>query len=126
MNHLLAEATTGIAFHMTLSKNQCNALLRVAREKKLRGWHPARGGVSTVEYEYVNMGVHQVGTMRTLEARGLVWWRRNLKGEAEGFQGLTRAGRLMVAILKEAGLTVENTNSTSVLNRLGREDRKAA
>lgn len=102
-NHHFAEYSTSTAFSIQLSKNQCNALLRCE-----------------------NLTMHRdpaltVGTLRPLEARGLVFWNRNAMGNANGFGGLTEAGRLMVGLLKEAGLTIESTNTVSVLRRIDRE-----
>ncbi len=104
-NSQFAEYATSTAFALQLSKNQCNALLRVA----------TRG-------QGENFPFHTVGTLRTLEARGLVFWHRDASGKASGFGGLTRAGRIMVLLLREAGLTVENTNTVSVLRRMGRRE----
>lgn len=108
MNCTFAEYATSVAFSIQLSKNQCNTLLRVARD-----FDPhAKVGESKT-------WMLQVSTLQTLEARGLVFWNR-LNGQAHGFGGLTKAGELMVGLLEEAGMTVDNTNSASMLRRLQR------
>lgn len=101
MNGIFAEYSTSTAFLVQLSKNQCNALLRV-------------------EANHMDIFV-QVSTLQSLAARGLVSWSRDSQGRANGFEGLTRAGELIVGLLKEAGMTIENTNSVSMLKRLARE-----
>lgn len=101
MNGTFAEYATGVAFAIQLSKNQCNSLLRV-------------------EANHLDLCV-TVSTLQALDARGLVFWHRDSKGSANGFGGLTTAGQLMVALLKEAGLTIENTNTVGMLKRLARE-----
>jgi hypothetical protein len=101
MNGVFAEYATGVAFSIQLSKNQCNALLRV--------------DVAPLDI------LVQVSTLRTLEARGLVFWHRDSHGKNHGFGGLTEAGRLMVGLLREAGLTVKNTNTVGMLRRIERE-----
>lgn len=101
MNGIFAEYATGIAFSIQLSKNQCNALLRIAHE--------------TMDV------LVQVSTLHTLEARGLVFWNRNLNDDPCGFGGLTKAGELTVGLLREAGLTIENTNTVGMIRRIARE-----
>jgi microsomal dipeptidase-like Zn-dependent dipeptidase len=101
MNGTFAEYATSTAFLVQLSKNQCNALLRV----------------SAVTFDTLV----QVSTLQSLEARGLVFWKRDHLGRAIDFGGLTRAGELMVELLKEAGMTIESTNSVGMLKRLARE-----
>jgi hypothetical protein len=125
MNKTFAEYTTSTAFMLQLSKNQCNALLRVALTQPKRMRVVGSDG-ATRELEYLSLGLHHVGTYRPLASRGLVFWKLDEAGRPHGFGGLTRAGRLVVAMLKEAGLTIENTNTVSVLNRIGREERMAA
>lgn len=97
-NQTFAEYSTSTAFSVQLSKNQCNALLRVAENSFAL--------------------VTTVGTLKTLEARGLVYWATDETGRPNGFKGLTKAGELMVELLREAGLTVESTNSVSVLRKI--------
>jgi hypothetical protein len=113
MNRNFAEYATSTAFSIQLSKNQCNALLRCESfdPKKHKG----------AEWRDGPMYLLQVGTLKPLEARGLVFWHRDSQGRANGFGGLTGAGMLMVGLLKEAGLTVENTNTISMLRRMQRE-----
>lgn len=108
MNRAFAEATTSVAFALMLTKTQCNALLRLEGDQK-------------------GLCFHTVGTMHTLESRGLVSWKRDPDGKANGFEGLTDTGRVVCQLLKHAGLTIDNTNSVSVLKRLGWEaERKTA
>jgi hypothetical protein len=99
VNKIFQEATTSTAFVLMLSKRQCNELLRLSMADE---WWKGHGSRMT--------------TMRALEGKGLVSWRYE-NGKANGFEGLTEAGRLMVALLKEAGLTVENTNTAVTLRR---------
>ncbi|VWB07843.1 hypothetical protein [Burkholderia lata] len=101
MNKSFAEYATSTAFCVTLSKNQCNCLLRV-------------------EADHMDVCV-TVATLHSLEARGFVFWNRLADGRANGFGGLTSAGQFMVGLLKEAGMTVENTNTVSMLKRIARE-----
>lgn len=108
MNGTFAEYTTSVAFSIQLSKNQCNTLLRIARD-----FDPKATPMDTKTW------MLQVGTLHALEVRGLVYWNR-VNGKCEGFRGLTKAGELMVNLLAEAGLTIENTNTTSMIRRLSR------
>lgn len=105
MNNAFKEYSTGIAFGIQLSKNQCNILLRL------------NSNASTLE----NLWLLQVGQLTPLAARGLVYWNYSADGEAQGFQGLTKAGKLLAELLQEAGMTVESTNSVSMIRRLERD-----
>ena len=107
MNRSFSEYSTSTAFAVMLSKNQCNALLRL----------DALGDVEKYTPEHMLLTVQ---SLRPLDARGLVWWQRGPDGKRCAFKGLTTAGNLMVALLKEAGLTVENTNTIGMLNRIDR------
>jgi len=109
-NPLFREYSTSVAFQVTLTKLQCNALLRTdvsnlaapdMRERMMQAVWPV-----------------SVGTLKALEGRGLVFWNKDSNGQDNGYGGLTHAGRLMVALLKEAGLTIENTNTISILKRV--------
>lgn len=121
VNTLFAQATTSVAFALTLSKHQCNVLLRVSEAGEPKD-------VPTHRYKTDANGPHlhldvahiQVPQMRALETKGLVWWARNAQGNASGFRGLTEAGKLVVGLLREAGMTVDNTNTVSTLRRLER------
>lgn len=101
MNRTFAEYATSTAFSITLSKHQCNCLLRAELGADLY--------------------MLTVGSMQGLEARGLVFWHRDESGRACGFAGLTEAGKLMVGLIKQAGLTIESTNTVSVIRRMARE-----
>lgn len=100
MNKTFSEYTTSTAFMLALSKTQCNALLRYRREREGGGW----------------CVFHSLATIHALEARGLVVYQRDERGCAN-FGGVTKAGELVTDLLIEAGLTVESTNSVSVLKR---------
>ena len=104
MNKVFSEYATSTAFAVQLSKNQSNTLLRL--------------------YEHVGEPADchtvTVGTLKGLDARGFVAWERDASGRAYKFRGLTNAGRLMAQLLREAGLTVESTNTLSVLRRIDR------
>lgn len=99
MNTKLAEATTSVAFLLALSKRQCNTLLRLVDG-------PPDGHVV------------QVDSLQSLDRRGLVFWHQDASGRPNGFGGLTEAGKLVAALLQEAGLAVENTNTSGVLRRM--------
>lgn len=101
MNQKFAEATTSTAFLLQLSKNQCNALLRLHASEG-NGLH--------------EMIVHTVSTLQCLQARGLFEWDYST-GSAK-WKGITKAGHMVAELLLEAGLTIENTNSVSVLRRV--------
>jgi hypothetical protein len=100
MNKTFGEYTTSTAFMLALSKTQCNALLRYRRDGFVNGW----------------VTHHGMGTLRSLEARGLVEWGSDVDGGTK-FKGITKAGEMVTDLLIEAGLTVESTNSVSVLKR---------
>lgn len=127
MNRVFAEATTGIAFNLTLTKRQCNTLLRLraheakyGKPKQFRGDPPADsprdGSFDRDAPAYI--GVVQTDQLHHLLHRGLVFWFTNDKGKPHGFGGLTKAGELAADMLLEAGLTIEATNTVSVLKRL--------
>lgn len=99
MNARFAEYTTTTAFLLALTKCQCNCLLRVADSNRV-------------------LESHTVSTGRQLEAKGLVWWEHDADGNPIGFRGLTKAGQMVVGLLREAGMTIESTNTISVLKRV--------
>lgn len=107
INHRFAEYSTSVAFFIQLSKNQCNALLRCDDMQQ-------KGDTRYAEYL-------TIGTLKPLNHRGLVFWHKDKEDRNNGFGGLTEAGKLMVGLLKEAGMTIENTNTLSVLARIERE-----
>jgi hypothetical protein len=96
MNDTFAEYSTSVAFAIQLSKRQCNAMLRMD-EAAPDIWH----GSNLI-------------TLRALEAKGFVWWKRDGEGNL-GFQGFTEAGRVMCKLLRLAGLTVANTETAATL-----------
>mgnify|MGYP000858923408 CR=1 FL=1 len=124
-NRAFAEATTGIAFVLTLTKRQCNTLLRLREHEAKHGkpeYHkrhgPQDGVLDKQSPGYI--GVLQGDQLAPLRDRGLVSWWHNRAGQAEGFAGLTKAGELAAELLVEAGLTIEATNTLSVIKRMSR------
>lgn len=123
MNSAFAEATTGIAFVLTLSKRQCNTLLRLRAHEGEFGKGPAGGrSLEAGGWKEGPASIHivQGDSLRALRDRGLVFWHLDGKGECNGFGGLTKAGELAAGLLDEAGLSINATNTLSVLKRLER------
>ncbi len=130
MNHVFAEATTSVAFGLMLTKRQCNTLLRVAAVQEAGaalgvepfplGGMPQREGEKDIAFWQEFVASSPMPSLHALQDRGLVFWHYTHEGKACGFGGLTKAGELVVGLLKEAGLTIENTNTLSVLKRLQR------
>lgn len=129
MNRQFAEATTGVAFVLTLSKRQCNTLLRLRAHEQKYGKprqfhgdppadHPRDGSLDKDAPAYI--GIVQTDQLQHLRNRGLAFWFTNHKGQPHGFGGLTKAGELCADMLLEAGLSIEATNTLSVLKRLDR------
>ncbi len=123
MNQIFGEYATATAFAIMLTKRQCNTLLRVryvAQEAAKHGVDAfGRGGCDmSVRSELI--APQPMQSLHALRDRGLVFWHRTHDGKACGFGGLTKAGELMCGLLDEAGLTIENTNTLSVLRRLDR------
>ena len=87
MNEIFREHVTSTAFCLQLTKRQCWELLMAVSGKKC--------------YR------HSMTSLRCLEARGLVAWHRDSKGQSNGMY-VTRAGELAAELLKEAGMTEEN------------------
>lgn len=120
-NHAFAESTTGVAFCLTLSKRQCNTMLRLREHERQHGKPDVTG--RTTEQCFAdgpaNINIVQTDNLNPLLLRGLVSWHIDSKGRHSGFQGLTKAGELVADMLAEAGLSIENTNTLSVLKRLG-------
>jgi hypothetical protein len=123
MNSQFAEATTGVAFVLTLSKRQCNTLLRLRAHEGEFGKGPI-GGRSLEDAGWKDgpaaISIVQGDSLRALRDRGLVFWHTDHKGQANGFGGLTKAGELAASLLDEAGLSINATNTLSVLKRLER------
>lgn len=111
MNAKFSEATTLVAFSLQLTKRQCNALLRLHQSE-------AAGDAESALRE--RLWIIGVDGLRSLDRKGLVFWRCDADGQANGFGGMTEAGRIVAALLVEAGLTVENTNGALVLSRIER------
>lgn len=110
VNAAFAEATTGVAFVLTLSKRQCNTLLRLKES----------GGSVSMSEGPARVAIVQVDNLNPLKLRGLVSWAYDANGRPSGFQGLTKAGILVAELLTEAGMTIGNTNTLSVLKRVER------
>ena len=127
MNSIFAEATTGVAFVLTLSKRQCNTLLRLHAQEAKYGKPKQFSDDSVSECGDLDksspayIGVVQTDQLQHLLHRGLVFWFTNHKGMPHGFGGLTKAGQLAAGLLIEAGLTIEATNTLSVLKRISRQ-----
>lgn len=124
-NQVFAEATAGIAFVLTLSKRQCNTLLRLRAHEAAYGKpKPHKTGVprdGTLDKDApAYIGIVQVDQLQPLRDRGLVFWFTDHKGATRGFGGLTKAGELVADLLAEAGMTIEVTNTLSVLKRMDR------
>lgn len=113
MNKLFAESTTSVAFLLTLSKRQCNSLLRLARLEQDN---------TTAREDH---WVMSVDGLRGLDRKGLVFWNYDKDGDACGFGGLTSAGRLTAKLLAEAGMTIESTQTTLTVKRAERFNAKA-
>ncbi|MGI4812131.1 MAG: hypothetical protein ACRYG5_09870 [Janthinobacterium lividum] len=111
MNKTFQEYATSTAFAVQLSKLQCNALLRCAA-----------GQADSRDHAFLI----SIATLRSLEGRGFVFWHHRMEGMPDGFGGLTKAGELMAGLLTEAGLTIENTNTVSVLKNIVRHHPEAA
>lgn len=123
MNKVFAEATTSTAFLLTLTKRQCNTLLRLrAHEQKFGKPDKLRALQPKDERDDgpASINIVQHDSLTGLRSRGLVFWHHDETGRCAGFGGLTKAGELMSDLLAEAGLTIENTNTLSVLRRLDR------
>jgi hypothetical protein len=124
-NQVFAEATTSTAFVLTLTKRQCNTLLRLRSHEAKYGKpkhhereRPRDGTLDKDAPAYI--GVVQTDQLHALLHRGLVFWFTNHKGQPNGFGGLTKAGELAADLCIEAGMTIEGTNTISVLKRIDR------
>jgi hypothetical protein len=88
MNQIFREHVTSTAFALQLSKRQCWELLMIGDKQP-----------------YYNFNMT---TLRALADRGLISWGKDADGRP-AFNGLTRAGELVTELLREAGMTIENT-----------------
>jgi hypothetical protein len=125
MNQIFSEATTSTAFLLTLSKRQCNTLLRLREHEAIYGKPERRAADGprdgcTDKSAPAYIGIVQTDQLQPLRDRGLVFWFTNDKGAPHGFGGLTKAGELVAELLTEAGMTIEATNTLSVLKRMDR------
>lgn len=124
MNHEFAEATTGIAFVLTLSKRQCNTLLRLRAHEAHYG-KPSMGGRGADDGAFDHsapacISIVQTDTLKPLRDRGLCFWHHSHDNKPNGFGGLTKAGELAADLLTEAGMSINDTNTLSVLKRMER------
>jgi len=108
VNERFQLATTSVAFMLQLSRRQSNALLRVFEAS------------DTVDGRHDILWIVGPDGLRGLERKGLVFWKYDAAGDAQGFGGLTKAGTLTAMLLREAGLTVENTMTNIVAKRVER------
>lgn len=99
MNKAFQEYTTSTAFSIQLTKRQCWGLL-VLLDRKQDHW--------LFSGQFIPIG-------KELRARGLVTFLGKRKRPDGPCHKLTRAGMVMVMLLKEAGLTMENTRTLSVI-----------
>lgn len=101
-----------MAFVLTLSKRQCNTLLRLddfdGDERTL------------VERERERLWIISVDGLNSIHRKGLVFWKADETGRPNGFGGLTDEGRLVVKLLKCAGLGVKETNTAMIDKRVER------
>jgi hypothetical protein len=102
-NSIFAEATTSTAFLLTLTKRQCNTLLRVAAHEAMNG------DASGLMDGPAHISIVANDSVAGLRSRGLYTNR------------LTKAGRLMAELLAEAGLTIESTNTLMTIRRMQRQ-----
>jgi len=104
VNKVFQEYSTGIAFSIQLSKRQCWGLLSMLDRKNDHWFYSG---------QFIQIG-------KDLTARGLVEFIKNKKKRKDGenyspCHKLTRAGRLVIALLKEAQLNMDNTKTLSVI-----------
>lgn len=118
MNAIFAEATTSTAFLLALSKRQCNTLLRLRADKEQFGDGYAKPRFDPKAHAHAM--IVSVDSLSGLLDRGLVFWHQDEKGQNNGFGGMTKAGELVADLLVEAGMTIEGTNTLSVLKRIRR------
>lgn len=122
MNQVFAEATTSTAFLLTLTKRQCNTILRLRAHEQMFGKPDRLRCMQTPDERDsgpASINIVQQDSVSALRSRGLVFW--HMDGERmAGFGGLTKAGELVADLLLEAGLSIETTNTLSVLKRIDR------
>lgn len=92
MNSKFADHVTSVAFHLTMSKSMIVMLVSVANKRHATGVQSLR---------LVGLRDTSVDTGRRLEDRGLVY---APNPEWPGRYELTRAGEIVVELLREAGL----------------------
>lgn len=102
MNERFAQYATSTAFALALSRRSCYALLMLSDPER-----------TNMERLYV-LGVD---SLLPLERRGLVFWNRDAAGEPSGFGGMTAAGKLVAALLREAGMTLASTDTPMIAAR---------
>lgn len=94
MNSVFSEHVTSTAFFLSMSKKQIRLLQNIEAHP-----HPAPGYWS-IDYERGGA----LATRRSLEANGLLV--RVMDNEQQGHDELTEAGKLVCALLREAGFVL--------------------
>lgn len=94
-----AQYATATAFSISLSKRQCDELLR-------QQCYEATGEIGYPA---------DIRTLSALEARGLIPWTRTPEGQTVKYNGLTEAGKLLAQLLVCAGLSIQNTETVTTL-----------
>lgn len=105
LNENFSEATRSVAFNLSLSKVQCNTLLR------LKSFVTKTGGCDGLT----------IGSLQGLLRRGLVFWHQDENGRPCGFGGLTPEGSLVVELIEAAGITIDGTMTPAIIRRFERE-----
>lgn len=116
-NEALRSHVTSIGFALTLSKNMIDTLVALDHFKGDFGafvaWEYAGGKTRQKQFS------HYVTTFRSLESRGLV---RAVHKYKDGYRDieksrhqLTRAGKLVISLLKEAGLYQDRLTELGLL-----------
>lgn len=120
MNIHFSDAVTSTAFLLHLSMRQCNTVLRLRVHESKFGKPPSGRLMPSSQEDSGPASADIVGvdSIKGLAVRGLVFWHQDESGKTINFGGLTRAGELCADLLTEAGLTIESTNTKSVLRRM--------
>lgn len=111
-NEALRDHVTSIGFSLTLSKNMIDTLVVLDHFKgnfsEVVTWNAANGKTRPAQSSHYRFN-HYVSTFKSLESRGLV--RAVHKYGKDGYRDIersrhqvTRAGKLVISLLKEAGL----------------------
>lgn len=92
MNSKFSDHVTRVAFHLTLSRSMITVLVSVANKRHATGKQSLR---------LVGLSDTSVSTAQRLEERGLLY---APEAQWPGRYELTRAGELVLDLLREAGL----------------------